>query len=128
MKKNILVCVTQQKNCERLIKTGHDIKGEESGEFFIVHVAHYEFKYLGVAQECEALEYLYEKALAYGANLTVVRSNSIINTLTDLVIKNRITHVVVGASGEAEDSENNVVRFLEEKLNGIAELIVVPAQ
>jgi hypothetical protein len=46
------------------------------------------------------LEYLYEKALEYGANLTVVRSNHVLDTLVELVEKNKITDVVMGESGE----------------------------
>lgn len=125
--KNVMVCVTQQKNCERLIKYGHEFLGEAEGELFIIHVAHYEFKFLGATKEGDALDYLYEKALDYGANLTVVRSNNVIDTLAELVSKNEITHVIMGASGESGDSGNNVVEILREKIKEKAELLVVPA-
>ena len=97
--KNVMVCVTQQKTCDRLIRYGNDILGDNKGELFIIHVAHYKFNFLGNTKEGEALEYLYEKALEYGANLTVVRSNDVLETLADLVKKNKITHIVVGESG-----------------------------
>jgi len=98
---------------------------ENSGELYIIHVAHYEFKFLGNSKEGEALEYLYQKALEYGANLTVVRSNHILDTLVDLVGKNNITHVILGESGEIEN-ENNIIMKFRNRITGVAELIVIP--
>ena len=124
--KNVMVCVTQQRTCDRLIRYGHEFLGDENGELFIIHVSHYEINFLGNSKEGEALEYLYEKALEFGANLTVVRSNDILETLTDLVEKNKITHIVVGESGESQ-SNSNMVKRLEKKISGKAELVVIPS-
>lgn len=124
--KNVMVCVTQQKTCERLIKYGYEFLGNDEGELFIIHVAHYQFKFLGNNQEGEALEYLYEKALEYGANLTVVRSNHVLDTLADLVNKNDISYVVLGESGEVKTADNLIDSF-SEKIKDVAKLIVVPA-
>lgn len=125
--KNVMVCVTQQKTCERLIKYGHDFLGQDEGELFIIHVAHYEFKFLGNSKEGEALEYLYQKALEYGAALTVVRSNHVLDTLVDLVEKNKITHVVLGQTGEIHNAENLINKF-RDRIEKQAELIIVPAE
>lgn len=122
-----MVCVTQQRTCDRLIKYGHDFLGKNRGELFIIHVAHYEFKFLGNSEEGEALDYLYEKALEYGANLTVVRSNHVLDTLVELVAKNKITHVVLGQSG-ANNSEDNLIDLFYERIKDKAELIVIPAE
>jgi K+-sensing histidine kinase KdpD len=124
--KNVMVCVTQQKHCDRLIQYGHEFLGSQKGELFIIHVAHYKIKFLGNSEEGEALEYLYEKALEYDANLTVVRSNDVLETLADLVSKNKITHVIVGESGESESS-SNVVDQLRKKIANKAELVVIPS-
>ena len=126
MGKNVMVCVTQQKTCDRLIQYGHDLLIKGSGELYIIHVAHYEFKFLGSTKEGEALEYLYQKALEYGANLTVVRSNHVLDTLVDLVKKNKISHVILGESGEIKSEDNIITRF-ENKIKGVAELIVIPS-
>ena len=120
--KNVMVCVTQQKTCDRLIQFGHDFLGNEKGELFIIHVAHYSIKFLGSSKEGEALEYLYEKALEYGANLTVVRSNDVIGTLNSLVEKNNINYIIVGESGESE-LKSNMVEQLKKKIKNKAEKI-----
>lgn len=121
-----MVCVTQQKTCDRLIRYGHDILGKDKGDLFIIHVAHYQFKFLGNSQEGEALEYLYEKAMEYGAQLTVVRSNDVLDTLISLVKKYKISHIVLGESGESVET-SNVVQQLTQKVKEQAEVIVVPA-
>lgn len=125
--KNVMVCVTQQRTCDRLIKYGHELLGKNKGELFIIHVAHYEFKFLGNSEEGEALEYLYEKALEYGANLTVVRSNHVLDTLVELVEKNKITQVILGQSGGDNDENNFIVQF-NERIKKNTEVIVIPAE
>lgn len=124
--KNVMVCVTQQKTCDRLIQYGNNLLGDNNGELFIIHVAHYKFNFLGHSKDGDALEYLYEKALEYDANLTVVRSNDVAETLADQVKKNKITHIVVGESGET-DITCNIVNLLDKRLRGMAELLVIPS-
>jgi K+-sensing histidine kinase KdpD len=121
-----MVCVTQQKNCDRLIKYGREFIGEETGELTILHVAHSDYKFLGHSKEGEALEYLYEKALEYGAGLTVVRSDDIIGTFVSHVRKNKVDYVIMGESRESA-AHSNVIMQLESKLAGLANLIIVPA-
>lgn len=117
---NIMVCVTQQKSCDRLIKYGSEMQeaSSQKGELHIIHIAHYDFKFMGQSEEGEALEYLYQKALEYNANLTVVRSNNIVQTLIELVEKNKIKTVVMGESRQTKNAENMVkaiTKKLEEK-------------
>jgi len=125
--KNVMVCVTQQRTCDRLIKYGHELLSKNKGELFIIHVAHYEFKFLGNSEEGEALEYLYEKALEYGANLTVVRSNHVLDTLVELVEKNKITQVILGQSG-GDNADNNFIAQFSERIKKNTEVIVIPAE
>lgn len=123
--KNVMVCVTQQKTCDRLIRYGHGLLDGQEDELFIIHVAPKDFKILGSSEEGEALDYLYGKAIDYGANLTVLRSNNILDTLVDLVSKNQITHVVLGQAGQVKNEKGLITKF-GEKISGQAELIIVP--
>lgn len=36
---NVMVCVTQQKTCDRLIRYGSNLVKGAKGELFIIHVA-----------------------------------------------------------------------------------------
>ena len=123
--KNVMVCVTQQKTCDRLIRYGHQVLDGQDGELFIIHVAPKDFNILGSSEEGEALDYLYGKAIEYGANLTVVRSNNILETLVELVNKNQITEVILGQSGQVKNEANLITKF-GEKISQQAELIIVP--
>lgn len=123
--KNVMVCVTQQRTCDRLIRYGHEFLGEDQGELFIIHVTHDQIKLLGNSKEGEALEYLYEKALEFGANLTVVRSANVLDTLASLVEKNQITHVILGESGERDN--HSVINRLRSKIKDEVSLVVIPA-
>ncbi len=121
--KNVMVCVTQQKTCDRLIKFGYDFLGKEKGELFIIHVAHENFNFLGNSKEGDALEYLYQEALTYGANLTVVRSQNVLETLLDQLGRNKITHVILG---ESKEGGNGFIDSLKEKTKGLVQIIVIP--
>jgi K+-sensing histidine kinase KdpD len=124
--KNIMVCVTQQKTCDRLIKYGRELLDGDSGELLVFHVAHNQYKFLGNSQEGEALDYLYEKAKEYGASLTVLRSDDILRTLTEQTQKNRIDIIVMGESREG-GALPNMVAQLEKQLASDTRLLVVPA-
>jgi K+-sensing histidine kinase KdpD len=121
-----MVCVTQQKTCDRLIKHGRELLEGESGELFIIHVAHSRYKFLGGSEDGEALDYLYEKAKEYGANLTVLKSDDVLETLSAQALKNRIDVVVIGESREG-GAPSNMVAKLQEKLADDASLLVIPA-
>lgn len=124
---NIMVCVTQQKTCERLIKRGAEIRDEYDGELFVIHVAKDGYHFLGKAKDGDALEYLFEEAKTYGASLTVVRSHDVLEALKKIAEKNEIDTIVVGESYENCD-EKNVVNKLKKRLHKNINVEVVPVQ
>jgi K+-sensing histidine kinase KdpD len=103
--KNILVCVTQQKTCERLIKKANHILEEHQGQLFVLHVAKNEWNFLDNASEGEALEYLFGISKAIGANLTVLRSDNIVQAIVDFAKENHINCIILGESSN-DHSEN----------------------
>lgn len=124
--KNIMVCVTRQKTCDRLIKYGRELLEGEQGELLIIHVARSQYKFLGGAEDGAALDYLYEKAKEYGASLTVLKSDDVLETLTAQVRKNNVNIVVIGESREG-GAPSNMVAKLKEQLANDASLLVIPA-
>ena len=123
---NIMVCVTKQKTCERLIRYGQKLKTSEEDQLFVIHVAKDKDHFLGSEQEGEVLEFLYEKAKEVGASLTVEKSEDVMKTLMDIVERHEITEVIAGQSGELEGSDSFLARF-GRGLSGRAKLIIVPA-
>lgn len=125
--KNIMVCVTKQKTCERLIQKGAELRDRYEGELFVIHVAKEGWNFLGKTKEGDALEYLFEKSKIYGANLTVVRSQDVLVTLRELAEKNNIDVIVVGESFE-DSSSKNMVNNLEKRLPMGIEIEMVPVK
>ncbi|KKH61955.1 universal stress protein UspA, partial [Methanosarcina mazei] len=96
--KNVMVCVTQQKTCERLIMNGHNEVDSEEDNLFVIHVVSEKDKFLNNSSDGEALEYLFGVSKKVGADLTVIRSKDVIKAIADFAEKNNITHIVMGAS------------------------------
>lgn len=124
--KNIMVCVTKQKACQRLIEYGSQLRTSENDQLIVIHVAKGNTGILGSDKEGEALEYLYQKAKDAGAGLMVEKSDEVLETLIDIVETNHITDVIVGASGENAVSDGFLDR-LAVRLDGKAKLTVIPA-
>lgn len=123
---NIMVCVTKQKTCQRLIDYGKALKKSDDDQLFVIHVAKSDDSFLDNSQEGEALEFLYEKAREAGASLTVEKSDDVMKALIDIVDKNGITEIITGQSGEKEEANSFLDRF-RKGIEGKAKLIVVPA-
>lgn len=121
---NIMVCVTKQKTCEKLIQSGVKIKEQRGGDLFVVHVAPTGWNFLGNSKEGEALDYLFEISKAVGADMTVLRSSEVVKTITDFCVKNNITIIVMGESPEISE-DNNIILKLSKKLDKNVELEVV---
>ena len=105
----IMVCVTKQKTCQRLIDYGKQLMTSPDDSMHIIHVAESNYNFLGDSEENRALEYLYEKAREAGAELTVLKSDDVVGTLGALV-------------------ESGFLYRLRMRLEGKAELVVVPLE
>lgn len=96
----VMVCVTGQRTCERLIHEGARIAGQVDGEMKVVHVATGGAPFMGVSarQEAEALEYLFRCAQACGAEMVVERADSAVDALVELAQRNDVDCLVLGAA------------------------------
>ena len=99
---NIMVCVTKQKTCQRLIDYGKALQHAGEDQIFVIHIPPENENFLNNSEEGEALEFLYEKAKEAGAQLTVERSQDTIGTLAKLAEKNYADRVIVGEAPEGQ--------------------------
>lgn len=111
---NILVCVTQQKTCERLINKAYELAKEYGGNLFILNVVKSDLNFLDSARESEALEYLFGISKKVGANLSVLKSDDILRTIAEYADDNEIDFIVLGKSPDKNAGE----RF-KKKLNSL---------
>ena len=101
----VLVCVTGQKTCDRLIQEGARIAGQLDGKVSVVHVAAKGAAILGNHREGEALEYLFRAADEVSAEMTVLRAADALDTLVAFADGQQADCIVVGtASGRDGDA------------------------
>lgn len=117
--KNTMVCVTEQKTCERLIRAGAALAGDES--LSVVHVVKSGKTVLGTGNDGNALEYLFRISRSFGAEMDMLRSDDVIGTIADFALRNQIAYLVIGAP-----EGRNVLRVketLQDRLPGV-EIVV----
>lgn len=124
-KKRIMVCVTQQKSCERLILHADEIRKHESDEIHVVHVVKENWKYFGMLKESDALDYLFDVSKGYGAMLSVIKATDIEETLKTYAEKNKIDIIVMGESLEST-AQQNMIKRLQNKTTKEVEFAIVP--
>lgn len=114
-KLHVLVCVTGQKTCEKLIAEGAKLAEELGADLSVVHVARQGDGLLGgdVAED-QALEYLFQISSEYGAGMTVIRSDNVVSTLVKHARKVDASMMVLGSPPRR--SGRDVVRELREHM------------
>jgi len=121
---NIMVCVTQQKSCKRLIEAGANIAKEEEGNLYVIHVVKEGWKYFGKLKEADAIEYLFEESKKNGGDLTIVKADDIVGTLKKFAREKEIDIIVMGKSKEKTADQDMIKRFRGKGLKEIELKIV----
>ncbi len=123
--KNVMVCVTGQKNCERLIKHGEQMAKDLEGKLYVIHVAKTGTNFLGNPDESEALEFLFQTSNNAGADMAVLRSNNITESIIDFALENKISYAVLGEPPKKEN-KTDIIDYLKSRLPEIS-FEIVPA-
>ncbi|ANX02203.1 universal stress protein [Thermoclostridium stercorarium] len=115
---NVLVCVTKQKTCERLIKAASKLKAK-NGNLRVLHVAKNSWNILDNSRESEALEYLFKVSKEYNADMTVLRSDNISKTIADFAKNNGIDLIVLGQSNNEQGNKfyKQLCNLLKDEIN-----------
>ncbi len=92
---NIMVCVTKEETVDTLIEYIYRNWGNEENKIYFVHVGSYEMYYMNKTEEEEELNYLYEKALLCGGDVSVLRSNKYLESVAKFIEKNNISRVII---------------------------------
>lgn len=114
---NIMVCVTRQKTCDRLIARGDELHRQQGGAFHIVHCVQTGHNFLGNPYEGEALEYLFTAAQLAGADLSVLRAENVEDALVDYARQHGIGTIVMGMAGAPGES---IVTRLQRRLSDVS--------
>lgn len=115
----VLVCVTRQVSCERLIRRGADIARQTGQALNIVHVAATGASLLGNPSESEALDFLFTSAKQHGADLSVLRSDNVLETLERISREYKATSIVLGESKQNIKEDDSIIWRLRTALPDI---------
>ena len=103
----LLVCVTGQRTCERLVLHGANRLNPHE-KLYIVHCVREGKHFLGSEDEADAINYLYNVSKSVGADLTILRENDVIDALVTFAEEHNIETIVLGASPKVgKDSFTN---------------------
>ncbi len=93
----ILVCVTGQKSCDKLIQAGVQLAREYQMPLLVIHVAAIGAPLLGGSTQSEALDYLYRLSSEAGAEMAVLRAHDPVERLIQYAREENAAHLVLGA-------------------------------
>lgn len=96
-KHRIMVCVTPQKSCQRLIAKGAAKAKEISGQFVVIYVNSKKELNRELKEEKVLLE-LFEKAKELGGTVSIISGEKVYDTLANFAKENKIDHIIVGSS------------------------------
>ena len=94
----ILVCVTRQRTCERLILHGVELAKAENLPLCVVNVTLSGQPILGNSAEGEALDYLYQIASDNGAEAVMLKSDHVSATLAQYAKRRKARFLIMGES------------------------------
>src|SRR6056297_1887468 len=117
LNKNVMVCVTQQKTCSKLIYKGNDLIDNDKDNLYIVHIINKKDKVLYGDNDGDALEYLFDLAKKMNAELIVQRSNNTKKSIIKLAKERGITHIILGKSNN--ESNEGFQKTIANKLKDI---------
>lgn len=112
VRKVTMVCVTNQFQCERIIRAGRSIANLSDTELMVVNVSPLDF----ARQNGEALEHLFRVSRENDAHMSVLYSNEPLKTLMNFIKKNHTVNVVTGMPQQG----NSVLVKMWEKLGGVS--------
>lgn len=125
--KNVLVCVTGQKSCARLISYGKELIEGDGGNMMVVHIAGYDLSELAKGELAANLESLHRCAVEHDANLTIIRSDNVVATMVSLINRYDIHRIVLGETRKATEEESTTSAF-KDLLHDDVQIIIVPEE
>lgn len=117
--KNIMVCVTLQNTCQKLIDHAVSIR-ENDDNLFVLHVA----KNIEAVDKGAILEFLYSVSHSAGADMTVLYSEDALKAVLDFIKEKNIDTVILGKP-ENVYKDNGFISSLENALDENVEIILL---
>lgn len=110
-----LVCVTDQKKCDRIIKAGRALANMVNRELAVINVASTD-----KPQDPQSLEYLFSVSSAQNAEMVLLFSDDVAKAITRYIKENKVDYVLTGIPQEG----NSVVTAIWERFSHIIFFVV----
>ena len=120
----VMVLVSMQKMCARLIRAGADMAMKQGCPLKIVHVSVNNEQDGQLKMNAQVLNYLYALANEAGAEMCVLTGEVMITAMVDYAMENGVKQVIMG-HGENADG---IAKTLAEFLPGVRVLILKEEQ
>jgi len=121
---DIMVCVTRQRSCERLIKRAVSMNEEVGGSIGVVHVAGLNEDLMGNPDEGDALDILFSVSKNNGAQMHMLRSDDLTKTLVDFAKQHSVKVLILGQSGATGKKVSSIVSAFNKKLPGVEQHVL----
>jgi len=120
-KEPVLVLVTMQHACARLIREGVDLALREGRPVKVLHVVNPDAAPIGEpAINAQALDYLYALSGEAGAEMCVLTSNVPVTAIANYAADCGTRHVIMGGGGQAR----GIAETLSQLLPGVRVMIL----
>lgn len=90
-KEKTLVCVTDQKKCDRIIDAGRRLADITSSDLTVITVARPEYE-----QDPQSMEYLFSVAQKNDAEMSILFSGDVSKAIIQYIKENKISNVLTG--------------------------------
>lgn len=122
---NVMVCVTDQKKCDRLIYNAMEQIDQQGSDISVVHIL--KDSVITDQGSGEALEYLINLCNQYKASVSIIKSDRIKEALLKFVKDRNIHRIIMGESRNA-DPKTSIIYDLKDELGDDVEIIIVPTK
>ncbi len=96
-KTKTLVCVTDQKRCDRIIYSGRLLSDITSTDLVVITVAKPD-----IPQDPQSMEYLFSVAQKNNAEMSVLFSNDVAKAIIKFIKENKVTNVLTGIPSKTD--------------------------
>lgn len=117
----LMVCVTNQRSCERLIRRGYELRTEQQ-RFYVVHCVQTGRVFMNSSSDSTAIEFLFSYASLVDAELAILREDDVVEGLVNFAKAHNVTSIVLGASPKQDD--NSFSARLASRLSNVDFIIV----
>ena len=121
-KQAYIACVSAKYGSERVINAAECIANDANASLEIVSV----LSDCADNKQLETVEYLHSIARRAGAQMTILYGDNPALIVADYIKRNRITHVIAGASSEQNSDNNDFVSLVKAVLPKVKVLIIPP--